>query len=150
MPENPKLQDGGVPEQVGLDTKAGILQATFEHYSEMAMYQQAKVGATSSLLLIIVAAISSFVGLGGIGGTADIVSGLAVFVISLFGAAWSSKQHERYYFWQHVAYEYQAELKEIVPGLRMGCEYYEAAQSVATEAYTPFFARKLHEPPTYR
>lgn len=44
-----------------------------------------------------------------------------------------------------MAYEYQAELKEVVPGLKMGCEYYEAAKCAATEEYTAFFARKLGE-----
>jgi hypothetical protein len=145
MSENLKPQDGGVPEQVGPDTKASILQATFQHYFGMAMDHHTKAGTTSNVLLIIVAAISSFVGLEGIGGTADIVGGLVVLVIGLFGAVWSWKQHERYYFWQHVAQEYQAELTEIVPGLKMGCEYYEAAQCVATEKYTAIFARKVHE-----
>lgn len=145
MSENLKLQDGGLPAQVSLDTKASILQATFQHYFAMAMDHHTKAGTTSNFLLIIVAAIISFVGLESIDGTADLVSGLAVFVIGLFGAVWSWKQHERYYFWQHVAYEYQAELKEIVPGLKMGCEYYEAAKCVAAEEYTAIFALKLHE-----
>lgn len=133
-------------ESVGPDTRANILQATFQHYFAMAMDHHTKAATTSNFLLIIVGAIIGFVTLDrAIGGTVDLVSGLAVFVIGLFGAAWTWKQHERYYFWQHVAYEYQAELKEIVPGLKMGCEYYKAARCAATKEYTAFFARKLHE-----
>lgn len=88
MSENLKLQDGRVSEQVGLDTKASILQATFQHYFAMAMDHHTKAATTSNFLLIIVGAIIGFVTLDRvIGGTVDLVSGMAVFVIGLFGAA---------------------------------------------------------------
>ena len=141
-----KLKDGENSELVGPETRASILQATFTHYFHMAMDHHTKAGTTSNFLLIIVGAIISFITLGqNISYTEYLISGLALVVIGLFGAAWTWKQHERYYFWQHVAYEYQAELKKIVPGLKMGCEYYDAAKCCAAKKYTTFFAKTVHE-----
>jgi hypothetical protein len=146
MSENIKMQDGGNPEQVSPDTRASILQATFKHYFEMAMDHHTKAAMTSNFLLIIVGAIISFVSLDArIGGTVDLLGGLAVFVIGLFGAAWTWKQHERYYFWQHIAYEYQNELKKIVPELQTGKAYYDGAEDAAAERYTSIFAKTIHE-----
>jgi hypothetical protein len=146
MSENIKMQDGGNPEQVSPDTRASILQATFKHYFEMAMDHHTKAAMTSNFLLIIVGAIISFVSLDArIGGTVDLLGGLAVFVIGLFGAAWTWKQHERYYFWQHIAYEYQNELKKIVPELQTGKTYYDGAEDAAAERYTSVFAKTIHE-----
>ena len=144
MSENIKMQNSGA--QVSPDTRASILHATFKHYFEMAMDHHTKAATTSSFLLIIVGAIISFVSLDGkIGGTVDFVSGLAVFVIGLFGAVWAWKQHERYYFWQHVAYEYQKELQKVVPGLKTGEAYYDGAENAAAERYTSLFAKTIHE-----
>jgi len=146
MPENEVQQDCKGPEQVSLDTRANILQETFKHYFEMAMDHHTKAATTSSLLLIIVGAIIGLVGVDNkISGITDIMSGLAVFVIGLFGASWAWKQHERYYYWQHIAYEYQKELKAIVPRLKTGDEYYRVARSVATKRYGTLFAKIVQE-----
>jgi hypothetical protein len=146
MPENFKMQDDGKPEQVGLVTRANILQMTFKHYFEMAMDHHTKAATTSNFLLIIVGAIVSFASVdASIGSTVRFVSGLAVFVIGLFGAVWTWKQHERYYFWQHVAYQYQNELKKIVPEFKTGNEYYDDAKDAAAKIYKPFFAKFIHE-----
>ena len=110
------------------------------------MDHHTKAATTSSFLLIIVGVIISFVSLdASIGGTVDLVSGLAVFVIGLFGAAWTWKQHERYYFWQHIAYEYQNQLKRIVPELQTGKAYYGGAEDAAAERYPSLFAKSIHE-----
>lgn len=146
MSEGEKKQDGENPEKIRPDTIASILQATFKHYFEMAMDHHTKAATTSNFLLIIVGAIISFVSLDArIGGTVDFVSGLAVFVIGLFGAAWARKQHERYYYWQHIAYEYQKELVKIVPGLRMGKDYDDSAKNAAAKEYGSLIATKIHE-----
>ena len=146
MSENVKMQGSENQEQVDKDTRANILQMTFKHYFEMAMDHHSKAATTSNFLLIIVGAIISFINLDtGIGGTVDVVGGLAVFIIGLFGAAWTWKQHERYSFWQHIAYEYQKELTKIVPNLKTGRDYYEVAENSAVDEYKSFFARSLHE-----
>ena len=146
MSKNVKMQDGGSQEQVGADTRGSILQATFKHYFTMAMDHHTKAATTSNFLLIIVGAIISFISLDDkIAGTVDLVSGLVVFVIGLFGATWTWKQHERYYFWQNIAYQYQNELKKIVPRLQTGEEYYGDAEDAAAEKYTSLFAKIIHE-----
>ena len=63
----------------------------------------------------------------------------------MFGMAWTWKQHERYYFWQHIAYKYQNELKELVPELKIGRAYYQSAEDAAAKIYTHLFAKKIHE-----
>jgi hypothetical protein len=146
MSENMKMEDSERSNQVHPDARAQILQGMYKHYFEMAMDHHTKAATTSSFLLIIVGAIISFVRLdASIGGGLDLVSGLAVFVIGLFGAAWTWKQHERYYFWQHIAYEYQNELKKIVPELQTGEAYYGGAEDAAVEKYTSLFAKSIHE-----
>lgn len=146
MSQSEKMQDVRTPEQVGADTSASILQATFKHYFEMAMDHHTKAATTSNFLLIIVGAIIGLVSAGNeIGGMVDFIGGLAVLVIGLFGAAWTWKQHERYYFWQHIAYEYQQELTRIVPELKTGRDYYGGAEEAAAARYTSLFARTIHE-----
>jgi hypothetical protein len=146
MPDNEEQQVYKELEQVSLDTRANILQETFKHYFEMAMDHHTKAATTSSLLLIVVGAIIGLVSLDDqINGITDFSSGLAVFVIGLFGASWAWKQHERYYFWQHIAYEYQKELKAIIPRLKTGDEYYQVARDVATKRYGSLFAKRVHE-----
>jgi hypothetical protein len=146
MPEDEKQQDSKRAEQVSLDTRASILLETFRHFFEMAMDHHTKAAMTSSLLLIIIGAIIGLVGLDNkISGGTDVTSGLAVFVIGLFGASWAWKQHERYYFWQYIAYEYQKELKELIPSLKTGQDYYQGAQQIASKRYGSLFAKKIHE-----
>jgi uncharacterized membrane protein YiaA len=146
MPEGEEQQDCKRPEQVSLDTRASIFQETFKHYFEMAMDHHTKAATTSNFLLIIVGAVIGLISLDDkISGVMDFISGLAVFVIGLFGALWTWKQHERYYFWQHIAYEYQKKLKEIVPGLKTGEEHYQIARAVATKRYGTLFTKNIHE-----
>ena len=45
------------PAYINLETRASILQSTFEHYFKMAMDHHTKVATTSHILLIVVAAI---------------------------------------------------------------------------------------------
>ena len=106
-------------EEVPVDKQAEILQDTFKHYYSMAMDHHTKAGTTSNMLLIIVGAIISLIGLDNTSsGIVGRIGGLAVLVIGLFGAVWVLKQHERYHFWEHIAYEYQNELKKIMPSLK--------------------------------
>lgn len=49
------------------------------------------------------------------------------------------------YFWQNIAYQYQNELKKIVPRLQTGEEYYGDAEDAAAEKYTSLFAKIIHE-----
>ena len=77
----------------------------------MAMDHQTKAGTTSNMFLIIVGAIISLLGLDNtLSSTTGLIGGFAVFIIGLFGVVWVLKQHERYFFWEHIAYEYQNEL----------------------------------------
>jgi len=141
-----KKHDDGNPSQFSLEKSADILQATFKHYFEMVMDHHTKAATTSNFLLIIVGAIIGLVGLDNkIGGAVDFVGGLAVFLIGLFGAAWAWKQHERYHFWQHIAYEYQKELTKIMPMLQTGEAYYESARDAAAEEFGSLFARQVQD-----
>jgi len=126
------------------DKKADILQATFKHYFEMAMDHHTKAATTSHILLIIVGAMIGLVNLDKkISGGADFVSGLAVFVIGCFGAVWAWKQHERYHYWERIAYEYQKELIKIVPGLKTAETYHHAAQEATAKEFGWMFAKQI-------
>jgi hypothetical protein len=147
MTESDNKQHDGYPGQVGLDKRADILQATFEHYFKMAMDHLTKATTTSNILLIIVGVIIGLVGLDNkVGGGVDLVGGFGVFVIGIFGAVWALKQHERYHFWQHIAYEYQKELTKIVPMLKTGEDYYAGAGDAAVKEFGSLFARRIQNP----
>lgn len=137
------------PACVTPDKSADILQATFQHYFAMAMDHHTKAATTSNILLVIVGAIIGLVGLDNtIGGEVDCVGGLAVLVCGLFGALWAWKQHERYHYWQHIAYEYQKELTKIVPELKtaaVGGEYARGARDAAANAFGPLFAKGIQD-----
>ncbi len=144
MAESDKKQHDGDPGHVNLEKSADILQATFKHYFEMAMDHHTKAATTSNILLIMVGAIIGLVGLDNkVGGAVTFVGGLAVFVIGLFGAVWAWKQHERYHFWEHIAYEYQKELAKIVPMLKTGEAYYEGAKEATAKEFGALFAKRI-------
>lgn len=117
--------------KVRVEKKADILQATFKHYFAMAMDHHTKAGTTSHILLIIVGAIITLVGLKQTGKEVDMAGGLAICLIGFFGAVWARKQHERYFYWQHIAYKYQKELAKIVQDFKTGPDYYKCAQEAA-------------------
>jgi uncharacterized membrane protein YeaQ/YmgE (transglycosylase-associated protein family) len=121
------------PVFVSLEKKADILQATFKHYFDMAMDHHTKAGTTSQILLVIVGAVISFVGLEQTGKGVDMGGWFAIFLIGLFGAVWARKQHERYFYWQHIAYEYQQELAKIVPGFKVGTKYFKCTDKEAKD-----------------
>lgn len=88
-------RDSSLSEHAGVDTSTNVLQATFKHYFEMALDHHTKAATTSNFLLVIVGAILTIISFDQvIGGTIDIVSSLAVFVLGLFGAVWTWKQLE--------------------------------------------------------
>lgn len=126
------------------EKKADILQATFKHYFGMAMDHHTKAGTTSNILLIIVGAIITIIGFDQTNALADMSGGIAIFAIGLFGAIWTRKQHERYFYWQTIAYEYQKELAKIIPNFKTGEEYYEYAdEKTDKEGYS--FIRKIRD-----
>jgi hypothetical protein len=134
-------------QHVSVDKRADILQATFKHYYDVAMDHHTKAATISSILLILVAAIIGGV-VGHAGKVGDMVAfggGLAVFLIGVFGAVWAWKQHERYHYWQHIAYEYQNKLKTIVPGLKTGQAYYNAALEATVKEFGSIFAKKISD-----
>jgi len=142
MPESDNKKHKRSPEYVSVDKSGDILQETFKHYFGMAMDHHTKAGTTSNILLIAIGAIIGLVGL------ENIVGGFAVLVIGLFGVVWTWKQHERYHYWQHIAYEYQKELTKIMPELKMaevGGDYDRAAQDDAAKAFGPLFAKRIHD-----
>jgi len=149
MSENHNRQNDRDPRYVGVDKIADILQATFKHYFDMAMDHHTKAATTSNMLLFIVGAVIGFVGLdNSLGGMVDIVGGATVFVLGLFGAVWAWKQHERYHYWEHIAYEYQMELTEIVPELKTaktGESYALAAKRDTAKKFGTLFAKGIHD-----
>jgi len=101
------------------EKKADILQMTFKHYFEMAMDHHTKAGTTSQLLMVIVGALIAFIGVdGNVTGKVDFFSGLAIAILGIFGVLWAKKQHERYHYWEYIAYEYQKELTKIMLDLK--------------------------------
>ena len=136
-------------EYVSADKRADILHATFKHYFDMAMDHHTKAGTTSNMLLIIVGASLGIVGLDGtVGGVMDLAGGFAVTTIGLFGVAWAWKQHERYHYWEHIAYEYQKELARIMPGLmtaEAGSAYDIAARDHTVKLFPRFIARGVKD-----
>ena len=101
------MQHNGNCEYVNVDKRADILQGTFKHYFDMAMDHHTKATTTSNILIIIVGALIGLVGLDNtVGGGVDLVSGFAVCGIGIFGALWAWKQHERYHYWEYIAYEF--------------------------------------------
>jgi hypothetical protein len=144
MDDFDKVQQSRDSEPVGPEKTADILQATFEHYFRMAMDHHTKAGTTSNILLAIVGALLVLVGLDKrMCGAVDLGAALAVCGIGLFGAVWAWKQHERYHFWEHIAYEYQKELTKIVPMLKTGYAYENGAQEAAAEKFGSLFARTI-------
>ena len=144
MSEDLKIENNGRSTPASIEATTNVLQATFKHYFEMAMDHYTKAATTSNFLLIIVGVIISFVGFDtAVNGTADLVSGAAVFVIGLFGIVWTRKQFERYTFWQHIAHQYQRELAKIVPQLITEDVYRAGAEVAAAEKY-PILTR-IHE-----
>lgn len=144
MPEDDQNQPNQTTGPVTRDKCADILQATFKHYFDMAMDHHTKAATTSNILLIVVGAIIGLVSLDNqIAGCVDFVGGLAVFVIGLFGAAWAWKQHERYHYWQHIAYAYQNELTKIVPGLKTREAYDDGAQEATARKFGSLFAKRI-------
>ena len=117
-----------------LENRAEILQASFEHYYKMAMDHHTKAATTSNLLLIIVGALIALVGHDNkLNDVIDVVGGFGIFIIGVFGAVWVLKQHERYFFWQLIAKEYQKELAKIVPEFITGEIYDEEFASGEAE-----------------
>lgn len=153
MPGDEHNQHKATKKVMEVDTLAPILQATFQHYFGMAMDHHTKAGTTSNYLLIVVGAIITLVTLDNeLSGVFDFVSGLAVSVIGFFGIVWVWKQHERYHFWEHIAYEYQKELIKIVPKrktdepmLKMGESYYDAALEATAKEFGPRFVKKVRD-----
>ena len=137
------------PEYASVDKRADILHATFKHYFDMAMDHHTKAGTTSNMLLIIVGAILGIAGLDStVGGVMDLAGGFAVTTIGLFGLLWAWKQHERYHYWEHIAYEYQKELTRIMPGLmtaEAGSAYDRAAQDHTLRLFPRLIARGVKD-----
>jgi hypothetical protein len=144
MSDNMMMEDSIHSDRASSDTSAQILQGTFKHYFEMAMDHHTKAATTSNFLLIIVGVIISVASSdGGINGTIDIVSGLAVLIIGLFGMVWTRKQLERYTFWQYIAHQYQKDLAMIVPELKTEDVYLTGAEAAASKKYSSL--AKIHE-----
>jgi len=149
MARSQNKKPDGPPEYVSVDKSADILQATFKHYFDMAMDHHTKAGTTSSMLLIIVGAIIGFVGFDNmVSGVVDFAGGFAVMIIGVFGTLWAWKQHERYHYWEHIAYEYQKELTRLMPGLKTaetGSAYDLAAQDHTVKLFPRFIARRVKD-----
>jgi hypothetical protein len=149
MSENEVKQDRAEPEYITVDKQADILHANFKHYFDMAMDHHSKAATTSNILLLIVGGVIGLVRLeSGNAGMLGFVSGFAVLGIGLFGAVWAWKQHERYHYWEHIAYEYQKELIKIMPDLKTaetGSSYDLAAQEATAKEFWPLFAKKIRD-----
>lgn len=82
-------------EHFSIEKSADILQATFQHYFNMAMDHNAKAATTTNILLVVVGAIIAIIGHDNeIKGIVDSGGAIAVCVIGLFGVVWVRKQQE--------------------------------------------------------
>ncbi len=57
-----KISAASTTEHVSIEKSADILQATFQHYFNMAMDHNAKVATTTNILLVVVGAIIAIIG----------------------------------------------------------------------------------------
>jgi hypothetical protein len=140
MSESDKNQHNGNRDEVHADKRADILQAFCVHYYTMAMDHHTKAATTSNILLLVVGAIITVVGLDKrICGAVDFGGAIGLFLIGLFGVAWVWRQHELYVSWEYIAEEYQEELKKILPMFRTKRDYkYDAEKAVRTEFKIPY------------
>ncbi|RIK80870.1 hypothetical protein DCC62_03055 [candidate division KSB1 bacterium] len=138
--------NAGLKEYVDIEKSADILQATFQHYFNMAMDHNAKAATTTNILLVVVGAIIAIIGHDNeIKGLVDSGGAIAVCVIGIFGVVWVRKQQERYHYWQSIALQYQEELIKIVPVLKTRDTYEKHAENVAAEEVGPILARRIYE-----
>ncbi|TVL97970.1 MAG: hypothetical protein CV087_21810 [Candidatus Brocadia sp. WS118] len=141
-----KLSEASTTEHVSIEKSADILQATFQHYFNMAMDHNAKAATTTNILLVVVGAIIAIIGHDNeIKGLVDSSGAIAVGVIGIFGVVWVRKQQERYHYWQSIALQYQEELTKIVPLLKPRNAYEKHAENVAAEEVGPILARRIYE-----
>lgn len=133
-------------ERVSIDKGADILQATFQHFFNMAMDHNTKTATTTNILLVVVGAIIAIIGHDNeIKGMVDSGGAIAVCMIGLFGVVWVRKQQERYHYWQSIALQYQGELLKTVPLLKSRDAYEKHAENVAAEEVGPILARRIYE-----
>jgi len=141
-----KSSEASTTEHVSIEKSADILQATFQHYFNMAMDHNAKAATTTNILLVVVGAIIAVIGHDNeIKGMVDSGGAIAVCVVGIFGVVWVRKQQERYHFWQSIALQYQEELIKIVPLLKSRDAYEKHAENVAAEEVGPILARRIYE-----
>ena len=135
-------------EGVSLNKTADILQATFKHYFEMAMDHHTKATTASNIMLILVAAIITILTRArGETYAAYAIFGSIICLIGIFDMAWVWKQHERYHYWEKIAYGYQEELRTIVPLLKPIWYYKKAAEANSAAMFGTLFVfrdRYLH------
>lgn len=144
MPETDDNQHNVGIKPVNEEKSADILQGTFTHYYNMAKDHHTKAGTTSSYLLVIVGAIVTLVGFdGNVCGGFDLGCAIGLIVLGLFGMVWAWKQHERYFYWSHIARNYQKELTEIVPMLRPEEAYEDEVQKLSASKFGSFFSKKI-------
>lgn len=134
-------------EQEKINKQAEILQATFEHYYNMARDHYAVMGTTANLFLVLVAAILLLVGLDDqiCASHVDIGSAIAIMLIGIFGAMWARKQQERYHYWEFYAIKYREELEAIMPGLKTREEYKSEAKKESECKFGRFFGKRLRD-----
>lgn len=143
---NRKSSKARTTEYVTIEKSADIIQATFQHYFNMAMDHNAKAATTTNILLVVVGAIIAIIGRDDkIKGFVDSGGAIAVCVIGIFGVVWVRKQQERYHYWQSIALQYQEELTKIVPLLKPRDAYEKHAENVAAEEVGPILARRIYE-----
>lgn len=141
-----KTSGASTTEHVNIEKSADILQATFQHYFNMAMDHNAKAATTTNILLVVVGAIIAIIGHDNeIKGIVDSGGAIAVCVIGIFGVAWVRKQQERYHYWQSIALQYQAELTQIVPLLKTRDAYEDEAVKTAEKEIGKILARRIFE-----
>lgn len=136
-----------INEDVSPEKSADILQAHFKHYFEMAMDHHTKAATTSHILLIVVGAIITLIGIDNkVHGIGDTFGGVGITTAGIYGAIWVRKQHERYHYWSHIAEQYQLDLIKLVPMLKPAnrdSEYSKQATKYSESKFGKFFARKL-------
>lgn len=141
-----EFSEASTIEHVTIEKSADILQATFQHYFNMAMDHNAKAATTTNILLVVVGAIIALIGHDNeIKGFVDSGGAIAVCVIGSFGVVWVRKQQERYHYWQSIALQYQGELIKIVPLLKPRNAYEKHAENIAAQEVGPILARRIYE-----
>lgn len=96
-----------------------ILLTMFKHYMDQGLHHQKQRSTTANIVLVLSGALIGLITLDHKFSDTDLLSAIFLTGLGLFGALWSSKQHERYAFYLERASGYRDKLDSIATSIDM-------------------------------